>query len=135
MLLLVYNNVKGVCKMNNSLGEYVKKRRQDMGMSLREFASLCKISHTHIDSIEKGYDVRSGREVNPTSATLKKLAAALGVSEKELVSINLGRESAAPSGDEALKFALFGDGNISDEMLDEVKKFAQFIKSREDNRA
>lgn len=121
--------------MNNSLGEYVKKRRQDMGMSLREFASLCKISHTHIDSIEKGYDVRSGREVNPTSSTLKKLASALGVSEKELLSINLGRESAAPSGDEALKFALFGDGNISDEMLDEVKKFAQFIKSREDNRA
>ncbi len=46
--------------MSNSLGEYVKSRRQGMGMSLREFAELCGISHTHIDSIEKGYDVRSG---------------------------------------------------------------------------
>lgn len=120
--------------MNNSLGEYVKSRRQSMGMSLREFADICGISHTHVDSIEKGFDVRSGREVNPTSATIRKLAAALGVSEGELISLNLGKSNEKPSGDEALKFALFGDGNISDEMLEEVKNFAKFIKSREDNR-
>lgn len=102
-----------------------------MGMSLREFASLCGISHTHIDSIEKGVDVRSGREVNPTSSTIVKLAKALGVPESELININLGKQKCDPSDDEALKFALFGDKNTSDEMLNEVKKFAQFIKSQQ----
>ena len=119
--------------MSNSLGEYVKSRRQDMGMSLREFAALCGISHTHIDSIEKGYDVRSGREVNPTSATIRKLAKALNVPESELIELNLGKRTSDPSADESLKFALFGDGDISDEMLEEVKNFAKFIKSRGDN--
>ena len=112
----------------DNLGEYVKSKRQSMGMSLREFASVCGMSHTHIDSIEKGYDVRSGRKVNPTSETIKKLAQGLGVSEAEL----MGHSDAVPD-DSALKFALFGDGNISDEMLEEVKKFAQFIKSRDKN--
>ena len=119
--------------MSNRLGEYVKSRRQGMGMSLREFAALCGISHTHIDSIEKGYDVRSGREVNPTSATIRKLAKALNVPESELIELNLGKRTSDPSADESLKFALFGDGDISDEMLEEVKNFAKFIKSRGDN--
>lgn len=104
-----------------------------MGMSLREFAALCGISHTHIDSIEKGYDVRSGREVNPTSATIRKLAKALNVPESELIELNLGKRKSELSADESLKFALFGDGDISDEMLEEVKNFAKFIKSRGDN--
>ena len=119
--------------MSNSLGEYVKSRRQGKGMSLREFAALCGISHTHIDSIEKGYDVRSGREVNPTSATIRKLAKALNVPESELIELNLGKRTSDPSADESLKFALFGDGDISDEMLEEVKNFAKFIKSSGDN--
>lgn len=101
-----------------------------MGMSLREFAALCQLSHTHVDSIERGFDARSGRKVNPTSATIRKLAAALRVPESELININLGKPFASPSDDAALKYALFGDGNISDEMLNEVKQFAKFIQSR-----
>ncbi len=119
--------------MDNKLGEYVRARRQEMGMSLREFAAVCGISHTHIDSIEKGYDVRSGRAVNLTGATIRKLAGALGLPESELVDIELGRGRREPTDDEALKFALFGQGDISDEMLDEVKKFARFIKSRDNS--
>lgn len=106
-----------------------------MGMSLREFANLCGISHTHIDSIEKGVDMRSGREVNLTSATIRKLAAALGMQESELIKMNVQDQAQLPSNDEALKFALFGDGNISDEMLEEVKSFARFIKDREQHRS
>lgn len=118
--------------MNNNLGEFVKERRQSMGMSLREFAKTCNVSHTHIDSIEKGYDVRSGRAVNLTGATLKKLSAALGVKEAELMNMYLGQEPEKEAAtDSQLKFALFGDSNISDDMLIEVKRFAEFIKTRE----
>ena len=119
--------------MKNSLGEFVRERRLEMGMSLREFAALCKVSHTHIDSIEKGYDVRSGRAVNLTSTTIKKLALALGVKEAELMKVNLGENTEVGKvTDCELKYALFGDSAISDSMLDEVKKFAEFIKSRGD---
>lgn len=109
----------------NNLGEFVRAKRTELGMSLREFAALCGLSHTHVDSIERGYDARSGRKVNPTSETIRKLAAALGVSESELI----GAAAPAPAAadDAALKFALFGDGDVSDEKLEEVKKFARFI--------
>ena len=101
-------------------------------MSLREFAKLCGVSHTHIDSIEKGYDVRSGRAVNLTSTTIGKLSAALGTNEAELMNMNLGQcAEKGVASDSELKFALFGSGDISDEMLDEVKRFAEFIKSRD----
>jgi len=113
----------------NKLGKTVKARRQAMGMSLREFGALCGMSHTHIDSIEKGYDVRSGRAVNPTSATIKKLALALGMTESELLEQPC---DSAPSTDGLLKFALFGGSDATDEMLEEVKQFAKFIKAREE---
>lgn len=109
----------------NSLGEYVRAKRTELGMSLREFAAFCGLSHTHVDSIERGYDPRSGRKVNPTSVTIRKLSHALGVSESEL----LGGSLPEPADDTALKFALFGDGSVSDEKLEEVKKFAKFINN------
>ncbi len=118
--------------MKNNLGEFIKERRQTMGMSLREFAKLCGVSHTHIDSIEKGYDVRSGRAVNLTSTTIEKLSVALGIKEAELMNMNLGyKVENKTATDSQLKFALFGDADISDEMLSEVKRFAEFIKSRD----
>lgn len=118
--------------MPNSLGEFVKCRRQSMGLSLRELAAECGISHTHIDSIEKGYDVRSGREVNPTSATIRKLALGLHVPESEIMKMQLSGDVCDACDDEKLKYALFGTSNVSDELLDEVKSYAQFIKLRED---
>lgn len=113
--------------MNNSIGQYVKLRRTAMKMSLREFGALCGMSHTHIDSIEKGYDPRTGREVNITAQTLSKLSQALGVSEAELVG---GKEEKGLS-DAQLKYALFGSAAVSDALLDEVRRFAELIKIRE----
>lgn len=118
--------------MNNGMGAYVKSRRQDMGLSLREFAALCGISHTHVNSIERGYDLRSGKAVNPTSSTISKLAAALCITEGEL--LRFGKCGEMPSEDEALKLALFGDKDASDELLSEVREFACFIKQRDRNK-
>lgn len=114
--------------MDNKLGQFVSERRKQMKLSLREFGKLCEMSHTHIDSIEKGYNVRTGRPVNLTAATVSKLAAALGVSESELLQ---GGSQERPASDRQLKLALFGDAEVSDTALDEVKRFASFIKERE----
>lgn len=40
---------------NNALGKAIRKARGDL--SLRDYAKKIGISHTHLDSIEKGYYV------------------------------------------------------------------------------
>ena len=78
--------------MANRLGEYIKQRRSELGLSLRGFATLCGISHTHLNSIEKGFDPRTGKKVNITSDTLRKLSNALDLSEAELLNIAKGEQ-------------------------------------------
>lgn len=67
----------------NYIGDFIKKYRGDM--SLREFAEKCDISHTHLDSIEKGYDPRTGKPVRVTVDTLKKIASAMNMSVNDLL--------------------------------------------------
>ena len=70
--------------MNNALGDYIKNYREARNLSLREFAKLADVSHTHIDSIEKGNDFRTGKPVRITNETIQKLASALNVGESFL---------------------------------------------------
>ena len=116
-------------KMENKIGEYVKAYRLKKGLSLRAFGELCSMSHTHIDSIEKGVDVRTGRAVNLTAATVSKLANVMGVSEAELLGFD--KKSEQKLSDAQLKFALFGTEDVPDSVLDEVRQYAQFLKIRE----
>lgn len=67
----------------NYIGNFIKKYRGEM--SLREFAEKCDISHTHLDSIEKGVDPRTGKPVRVTIETLKKIAKAMGMSINDLL--------------------------------------------------
>ncbi len=67
----------------NYIGKFIKNYRGEM--SLREFADKCEISHTHLDSIEKGVDPRTGKPVRVTIETLKKIAKAMGMSINDLL--------------------------------------------------
>lgn len=78
-------------------------------------------------------------DAEPTGAALKKLSDYFGISISEL----LGEDNKkAPTGtgerkvsDDDIKFALFGgDGEITDAMFDEVKRFAEMVKLREDSK-
>lgn len=66
----------------------------------------------------------------PSGTALGKLAAFFGIPASELLG---GQEKAPPLlSDEAIKFALFGGSeDITQEMYDEVRSFAAFIKERE----
>lgn len=67
---------------------------------------------------------------SPSADKLQKVADYFGVSVDYL----LGRDSNATVTDDDIKFALFGgDGEITDEQYDEVKRFAQFVKERNGN--
>jgi len=69
----------------------------------------------------------------PNGTTAAKLADYFGVTTDYLLGQSEQRVPDRPVvSDDDIKFALFGgDGEITDEMYDEVKRFAQFIKERE----
>ena len=81
-------------------------------------------------------DLKMGRKNGVTAVTAQKIASYFGVSvgyllgdEAEKAPAGTGKRSVS---DDDIKFALFGgDGEITDAMYEEVKKFAAFVKQRE----
>lgn len=71
----------------------------------------------------------------PNGSTAAKLAEYFGVTTDYLLGKSTEKTPAKGQravSDDDIKFALFGgDGEITDAMYDEVKKFAAFIKQRE----
>ena len=63
---------------DNIIGKRIREARGDL--TLREFSKKCGISHTHIDSIERGMDPRTGKRVEVRVATVIKLCAVTGYS-------------------------------------------------------
>jgi len=93
------------------------KMSQDLGMS-RSFMT----------------ELRKGRAKGITMDTAKKIAEYFGISIAELAEegpVTAPAVSAPPSTDD-IKFALFGGSDeITDEMYEEVRQFAKFVKHRE----
>ena len=69
----------------NKLGNLVKMKREEKGLSLRELAKRCNLSHSYIDSIEKGYDGKTKKAVSPTIETIEKLATGLNIAINDLL--------------------------------------------------
>ena len=74
----------------------------------------------------------------PNGTTAAKLADYFGVTTDYLLEQTDDRIAPEPRrtvSDEDIKFALFGgSGEITDAMYDEVKRFAAFIRQREENK-
>lgn len=66
-----------------TLGELLKELRGKE--SLRDASKRIGISHTYLDTIEKGFDKRSGKHVNPTPETLKLLSKAYNYDYEKLM--------------------------------------------------
>ena len=83
-------------------------------------------------------DLKSGRKKGITSETAQKIADYFSVSVDRVLNGPETEKAPAPEGersvsDDDIKFALFGgDGDITDEMYDEVKRFAKLVKLREE---
>jgi len=56
----------------SDIGKVLKELRGKM--SLREASEKIGISHTYLDTIEKGFDKRSGKHVNPSPDTLRLIS-------------------------------------------------------------
>lgn len=83
-----------------TLGSFIAKERNKRGLSLRDFAELCDISHSYLDNLEKGKDRRTNKPVSPTLDTLKKLSRGLDIPINDLINIALNEsEIVSPKSD------------------------------------
>lgn len=62
------------------LGEIVKEYRATNGLTMRDFAYRCGVSHGYISMLEVGKNPKTGEPITPTLGTLKKIASAMGIS-------------------------------------------------------
>ena len=83
-------------------------------------------------------DLKIGRKKGLSAEVANKIAEYFGVTVGYLLGTEGTKKAPAPEGersvsDDDIKFALFGgDGDITDEMYDEVKRFARMVKLREE---
>lgn len=108
----------------NQLGNFIEQKRKERGLSLRNFADMCNISHSYLDNLEKGVDVRSGKPVSPTIETLQKLASGLNLFLIELLKAG----GYINSSDNASNFTKIND----DELIGSIRKTSDL--SSEDKR-
>ena len=108
-------------------GEVIRNARKSLGLTQRQLAQQIGVSNTSISNWEKGLS-------RPDADMIQKLCQCLNLQPNYFY----GTENApAQAGkrtvtDDDIKFALFGgDGEITDAMYDEVKRFAAFLKARE----
>lgn len=82
-------------------------------------------------------DMKAGRTKGVSTATAQKIATYFGVTVGYLLGEEETKNAPADEGkrtvtDDDIKFALFGgDGEITDEMYEEVRNFAAFVKARQ----
>ena len=114
-----------------------------MFSSVEYIREICKQRNIPISTLESECGFANGY-LNPKK--LKKLpynravkiGEYLGISVEFLLTGEEAKKAPAPEGersvsDDDIKFALFGgDGDITDEMYDEVKRFARMVKLREE---
>lgn len=109
----------------------LRELRKKCGITMKELGLEIGVAESTISQYETG-------KRQPDYETLLKLGEFFGVSVDYLLTGEEPKKAPAPEGersvsDEDIKFALFGgDGEITDEMYDEVKRFARMVKLREE---
>lgn len=92
--------------MENKLGNFLKEKRGNM--SLRDFANKLDISHTYLDSLEKGYDNRNKKSVRVTVDILSKIAKALDEPIEKLVAFSENKDYSPQQQEDPLGLAKIG---------------------------
>jgi len=116
---------------NNSFNQELfsgrlKELLEEKSMSTRELAKKLDLDHSTITRY-------TNMETKPKMPTVESIAKVFNVNDAWLKGIDDQKELSKniKLTDKELKFALFG-GDVTDEKLNEVKKFAEYIKNRED---
>ena len=95
----------------------IRELRKRTGMTLDELAAQLEVARATLGFWEQG-------RYQPSNEMLLRLSEIFGVS----VDYILGKDTVS---DGDLKVALFGgDGNVTDEMWEEVKRFAEYVRDK-----
>ena len=108
-------------------GETIRNARKSLGLTQRQLAEKLGVSNTSVSNWEKGLS-------RPDADLIQKLCVCLHLQPNDIYGTTEApaENHRRPVSDDDIKFALFGgDGDISDAMFDEVKRFAAFLKQRE----
>lgn len=108
------------------LGEWVRRVRQEQGLSQRALADQSGLSRSYVCDIERG------RGAEPSLTTLDKLAAALGASRADLMrAAGLIDRALVPreSEDERRMLSVYRD--LGDEGRRNVLRYARFLHHEE----
>ena len=110
-----------------NLGEYIAEKRKERGMSQRDLATASNVSNAEISRLE------SGKRKEPSPSVLKEIAKALAIPYQELLQaagildeslVEKGKEFIASRSDQTIP------ADLTEEELEEVKKFIDFILSK-----
>ena len=112
--------------MSVFFGDRIRDARKAAGLTQRQLADILGVSNTSISNWEKGLS-------RPDADMIQKLCFCLSLEPNYFYGTeNAPASSRRTVSDDEIKFALFGgDGEITDAMYDEVKRFAAFLKARE----
>ena len=103
-------------------GDKIRFARKNAGLTQRQLAGMIGATNTTVSNWEKGLS-------RPDADMIQKLCDALHLQPNYFYGAD--SESHRTVSDEDIKFALFGGNDeITDEMFDEVKRFAAFVKQR-----
>lgn len=112
--------------------EQLRKARIASGLTQQQVANAMGITNSTYCGYETG-------KRQPDVQKIKQLSKILGISGDALLETGYERVSTDECKhnvkDDDIKFALFGDAEIDDELYEEVKAFARFAKERKDRRS
>ena len=103
-----------------SIAENIKRLRLAHGMSQAEFGAIAGVTDKAVSTWETGAK-------EPRMSAIAKLAEYFQIQKSDIIE---DRPKDAPVSDAALKFALFGDTEVDDDIFEEVKRFAKFAQQQ-----
>lgn len=111
----------------NELSHLLSELRKEKSKSLRQASKDIGISHTYLDSLEKGYDPRTKKERKPTPDVLRKLSDYYNVSYVSLMKLAGygGKDNPIPSDS---FFDLISHKNLEDDLnqSDHLKSIEEY---------
>lgn len=68
-----------------TIGEVIRRYREDHSLSQRQFALKCNISNGYISMLEKGINPKTNEPIMPSIAALKAISSAMNISLNDLL--------------------------------------------------
>ena len=101
-------------------GATIKALREKAGFSQAKLGSQLGVTSQAVSKWETN-------KAEPDSDALKKMCEIFKVTSDKILGIEIKPELA----DDDIKFAVFGDPDVTDAQYEEIKQFARFIRERD----